>query len=599
MDAKIDQLISKLIEQQLEPAELEALQTLLRSDDRALEQYLKMLEVHTELSEALAPVRAFSAEELLAIQAIDEKLDRYVRAESEHTGAGDSGSHDDESTSHPITSSAAAPSVVHRHNHPSTVLAWSIAAASLAAMVGLLLWPKGDTNAPTNTMAHATPAVATSDSVATVIRKVDCDWEEDRWRVTNSAAIKAGQQINLSRGLLVLKFNSGPEVTLSGRTTFVATSATSAQLIQGTLSARVPEQGRGFKVETHAGDFVDLGTEFGMIITEEGSVETHVFKGQVRAEPSPTRNAKSEHVLLEKGQAWSRAEPGGTNAAGVSQPQRFMLPLEEGSVASGTNIPVTDKLALWFDAARATQRDADGRVYAWGNLAAEDREKAIDAWQVEAVHRPTWNAKALNGHPALHFNGDQGLVTEPLSLSPSHTSAVVFQLEPREAIKNIRARDEYRYLGVQLLNLNGPPHTVLQVNENLTLESRVHRGWLKDNVDPVDVGVIRTLEPLGRGHHIAAYTYDSEKSKARLWLDGKLVAESNDAPRLQGTSAPRFLGAHFERAGFGFTGYISEFVVLDKPLTDEEMDSLNQWLDAKYATPPVSSDSSTLPLAIE
>lgn len=591
MDAKNDQLISKLIEQQLEPAELAALQELLRSDDRALEQYFKLMQVHTDLSEALAPVRAFSAEELLAIQAIDEKLDRHIRAESERAAAAD---HEPASYQ-----DAATTNHVHRHGHPSTVLAWSIAAASLAAMVGLLLWPQGNADVATNAVAEATPAVATSDSVATVIRKVDCDWEEDRWSVTTSPAIKAGQQINLSRGLLVLKFNSGPEVTLSGRTTFVATSENSAQLIQGTLSARVPEEGRGFKVETHAGDFIDLGTEFGMIITEEGSVETHVFEGQVRAEPSPTGHAKADHVLLEKGEAWSRTEPGGVNAAGVSQPQRFMRPLHKGSAAAGTNMPVTDKLVLWFDAARATQRDDEGRVYAWGNLAAEDNEKAIDAWQVEADQRPTWHAEALNGHAALHFDGDQGLVTEPLTMGPSHTSAVVFQLEPRKAIKNIRARDEFRHLGVQLLNLNGPPHTVLQVNENLTLESRVHRGWLKDQVDPVDVGVIRTLEPLSQGLHVAAYTYDSDNSRARLWLDGQLVAESDDAPRLQGTSAPRFLGAHFEREGFGFTGYISEFVVLDKPLTSDEMRSLNEWLEAKYVTPLAGSKSNELPLAIE
>lgn len=587
MDAKKDHLISKLIEQQLEPAELEEVQELLRSDERAVEQYLKLLQVHTELSEAVAPVRAFSAEELLAIQAIDEKLDRYVS----------SGTDEDENAE--LAPAPIAHPTPHHLGHRSAWLAWSIAAASLAATVALLVWPRDEAVVPTNSLAKPTPAVATTDTVATVIRKVDCDWEEDRWGVNTSAAIKAGQQINLSRGLLVLRFNSGPEVTLSGRTTFIARSETSAQLIQGTLSARVPEQGRGFTVETHAGDFIDLGTEFGMIITEEGSVETHVFEGQVRAEPTPTATSSSEHVLLEKGKAWSRTDSGGTNAEGVSQPQRFMRPLATGSVAAGTNIPVTDRLVLWFDAAQATQRDDAGRVYAWGNLADNDHTRAVDAWQVESSMRPTWHAKAMNGHPALHFDGESGLVTEPLSMGPSHTSAVVFRLEPRKAIKRIRARNEYRHLGVQLLNLNGPPHTVLQVNENLTLESRVHLGWLKDHVDPVDVGVIRTLVPLDRGLHVAAYTYDGGNSKASLWLDGQLVAESNDAPRLQPTSAPRFLGAHFERKGFGFTGFISEFVVLDKPLSSAEMRSLNEWLDAKYSSKLQVSDSPLVPLAVE
>ncbi|QDU58386.1 FecR domain-containing protein [Aeoliella mucimassa] len=582
MDVSKDQLINKLIEQQADPADIEALQEWLQNDPEAVEKYLQLMQVHADLAESLAPVRAFSVEELRAMQAIDEKFDQHVRPSDEYQTPGSDGVY--------VHATPGSVEKARKASHRSNVLAWSIAVASLATMLAFVLIPQQPPvrTVDTSQGVTASPVVANTpaDSVATVIRKVDCDWEVDRWSTSSSAAIHAGQQINLSRGMLVLQFNSGPIVTLSGRTAFVATSDKSGQLIQGSLSARVPEQGRGFRIETHAGDFIDLGTEFGMIISEDGSVETHVFEGQVRAEPTSTKSKAAEHVLLNKGQAWTRLEPGGVDVEGVSDPQRFMRTLANQGTRDTSAIPVTDQLVLWFDASQAIQCDPAGRAYAWGNLAPAAGDKAIDAWQVEASKRPRWLADRMNGHPSLKFTGNEGMVTEPLTLGSSSTSVVVFRLDSQAAIDHIRSRKEYRHLGVQLLNLNGPPHTVLQVNQNLTLESRVHRGFLKDQLDPVDVGTIRTMQPLDNGVHVVTYAYDAEASQATLWLDGETVAVSHDAPKLQSTSAPRFLGAHFERQGFGFTGLISEFVVFDKPLANSDVLGIHQWLSEKYRSPP-------------
>lgn len=577
MDAKLSQLINQLLELRADPAEVERLSELLRSDPKAAEEYLNLLRVHQGMANLVAPVRDFSAQELLAIQSVDQRLGKYFGPEADLDGSSDDRS--------PLLRGDSPAGHRSHHYLPWVIAALAVAAAVVLALLPLL--PDGDrlaNRSGESGQRSAAGRTEADDLVARVIKKVDCDWEEDRWNIATSVEIHAGQQINLSRGMLVLKFDSGPEVTLNGPATFVATSRTSAQLLEGTLSARVPPEGRGFRVETHAGDFVDLGTEFGMIITKEGAVETHVFKGQVRAEPVATGNEQTEPVLLEQGDAWSRREQGETTVNGKAKPERFMRLVSDGELVSVSRPPVDKRVSLWFDASEGVQLDPEKRVYAWANLAAGlSEDETVDAWQVNPGARPRWLAHSIGDRPALRFDGFKGLTTEPLVISGSNSSAVVFRVDFDRAIERIEKRIYFKHLGVQLLNLNGPPHTVLQVNGDRTLESRVHRGFLKDRVDPVDVGMLRTKQKLTDGPHVAVYSYDGAQGVARLWLDGRMVSETHDAPLLQATSAPRFLGSHYDRKGFGFTGEIAEILVVDEPLTLQEAKGVSDWLLDKYS----------------
>ncbi|MCA9240519.1 MAG: FecR domain-containing protein, partial [Planctomycetales bacterium] len=354
MDAKISQLLDQLIELRADPAEIAKLSELLKSDPDAALEYLNLLRVHQGMSNLVAPVRDFSAPELLAIQSVDQRLGKYFGPEAEPDGGS-------EELSRPTGGAA---TVVTRGPH---LLPWVVAALAVAAALALAFLPQRPirdrlADGVDEDSHHSASAAGDQESVARVVKKVDCDWQEDRWNVATSVDIRVGQQINLSRGMLVLKFDSGPEVTLNGPATFVATSRTSAQLLEGTLSARVPPEGRGFRVETHAGDFVDLGTEFGMIITKEGAVETHVFKGQVRAEPVATGDQRTSPVLLEQGEAWSRQEQGETVVSKRARPERFMRLVTEGEHKSLSRPPLDKEVSLWFDAAEGVQLDPQKRA---------------------------------------------------------------------------------------------------------------------------------------------------------------------------------------------------------------------------------------------
>jgi hypothetical protein len=102
--------------------------------------------------------------------------------------------------------------------------------------------------------------------------------------------------LTLEHGLAEIRFRCGARVVLDGPARLQILSARSARLLRGKLSARVPEAAKGFEVLSPQGKVIDLGTEFGVSVSENGSTNVYVFEGKVRAQP----------------------EGGGAGAAGVS-----------------------------------------------------------------------------------------------------------------------------------------------------------------------------------------------------------------------------------------------------------------------------------------
>ncbi len=93
-------------------------------------------------------------------------------------------------------------------------------------------------------------------------------------------AIATGE-LEIKNGLLELKFFNAATVTLQGPARLELRSMDRLVLHHGRLAARVPETAIGFTVETPAGKIIDLGTEFGVHVRDDGTMETHVFEGEV------------------------------------------------------------------------------------------------------------------------------------------------------------------------------------------------------------------------------------------------------------------------------------------------------------------------------
>lgn len=140
-------------------------------------------------------------------------------------------------------------------------------------------------------------------------------------------AVKVGQSINegtltLAQGYAEITLTNNVVLLLEGPARVEFHSADHLVLTQGSLVARVPPNAIGFSVDTPSSEIVDLGTEFGVRVTDIGESQVHVLDGEVKV-----RAGKEEHYEhLSQNQA--RAYDLQQQVAEIqSQPERFMRAL--------------------------------------------------------------------------------------------------------------------------------------------------------------------------------------------------------------------------------------------------------------------------------
>jgi hypothetical protein len=149
----------------------------------------------------------------------------------------------------------------------------------------------------------------TTASVAVLTRGVNLEWE--------SAAIAPGTPLSpgllkLKSGIAQIEFYQGARVLIEGPAELQLISSGEATCTRGKLSANVPPQAKGFRINTPKGTIVDLGTEFGLDVSD-ASAEVHVFKGEVEL-----HKAAESMKSLKEGQAMAFAAESQMLAANAS-----------------------------------------------------------------------------------------------------------------------------------------------------------------------------------------------------------------------------------------------------------------------------------------
>jgi RNA polymerase sigma-70 factor (ECF subfamily) len=159
----------------------------------------------------------------------------------------------------------------------------------------------------------------------------------DRWEVgpeevgpEPGARLAAGKELRLKAGLVKLAFDGGAEVLVEGSAAFTPETGGRVRLAEGALTATVPAGAEGFTVRTANGDFVDLGTEFG-VRAADGRAEAHVFAGAVEVRPAgaaPRRAGGLEALALPRRGAAPEAvgfDGGRLPAPGALDPDKPVL----------------------------------------------------------------------------------------------------------------------------------------------------------------------------------------------------------------------------------------------------------------------------------
>jgi len=227
-------------------------------------------------------------------------------------------------------------------------------------------------------------------------------------------------------------------------------------------------------------------------------------------------------------------------------------------------------------------------VVAWTDIRFGDNVSAEDALQADEAAQPFLAADAINGQPAVRFNGSSTfLVTTPLETTNDQTIFAVCQFSQR-AVRPNRKR------GGQILNYNGPPHRlvsstcepgVLQLGEPVGREfaaTRLGGKLFSGRLNGKDVSETAMYSaPLGANVPVVlAYRYDLANHKANLWINGEMIDES-PALRPAGVTSRKVIGRH----GFlkyYFDGDIAEMIIYNGALPNERLQQVTEYLGAKF-----------------
>lgn len=216
------------------------------------------------------------------------------------------------------------------------------------------------------------PPVPPAEVVATLTRAVGARFVSSPGAIASppiGAGLRRGSY-DLTAGLVQLDFAGRAQVLVEAPARFSLVNPRTVALLDGRLTAHVPEAAVGFTVKTPSADVVDYGTDFGVDVRAGQNAEVHVFQGEVRVQPNASRGIASQPLQLRTGEA-SRVDqttgvPAGINLAEPRFLRAIDAPpsayrrrvLELGPAVYYPMEPTTDGLTL----SDASGHNADGRI---------------------------------------------------------------------------------------------------------------------------------------------------------------------------------------------------------------------------------------------
>ena len=153
------------------------------------------------------------------------------------------------------------------------------AAGVFCMLIALVIWRFQTSVDP---IAITPPANSNGEVVARLINTSDCNWKDSSRPVRVGDEFRCGDILELESGYANIRSAQGANITLRGPVRLVMTGPNSVQLDSGNLTGEVPEEAKGFTVETASTRIVDFGTEFGVSTEDGGLTALSVFQGNGR-----------------------------------------------------------------------------------------------------------------------------------------------------------------------------------------------------------------------------------------------------------------------------------------------------------------------------
>ena len=277
---QLDLLLAKLLDESLDETERAALAELLSSEPAARQAYLEVMLTHAALQAELGPqVPAAPVSADNEVDAQDE-VAAQAKGRSPLLGFLDN-----------------LPQAIQPALHPVRFIGLAAALTGLFWVLAvLLIWPHRVAEPGHNQLAQQLPLPFT----AKIIQLKQVVWSKETKSIPLGSELAPGAELEWKSGLVQILFGDGTRAIVEGPASLRIENRDNLRLKSGRFLARVPVAARGFLAKTPFADVVDLGTEFGIDISET-EAKVQVFEGNVRA--SRPGDLKNSSRVLSAGQA--------------------------------------------------------------------------------------------------------------------------------------------------------------------------------------------------------------------------------------------------------------------------------------------------------
>lgn len=148
--------------------------------------------------------------------------------------------------------------------------------------------------------------------VARLIEADNCKWAGSELPTLVNSRMTAGT-LTLLEGIATLEFKCGAKVCMEAPATLQILDSMHCRLMEGSVTADVPEPAHGFTVDTPDIKVIDWGTKFGVTTGFGGRSHVRVFEGEVEIEGATVqggkRLTKGQTLLVDSGYSSAEQEP--------------------------------------------------------------------------------------------------------------------------------------------------------------------------------------------------------------------------------------------------------------------------------------------------
>ena len=157
--------------------------------------------------------------------------------------------------------------------------------------------------------------------VATLTSGIKAQWDGAGNTIDLGQRLSTKTPLRLNKGLAELVFDEGAKVVVEAPAAFELRGEDRIMVQSGRVTTLVSETAQGFRVDTPTSRVTDLGTEFGVQVSNRGDTVVQMYQGRARL---ALKSVRKKNVLIQRGQA-RQVNAGGTTIKEIPfEPRTFV-----------------------------------------------------------------------------------------------------------------------------------------------------------------------------------------------------------------------------------------------------------------------------------